>query len=335
MIPIKHKTIFALTLILVCLHSQPSWAWGFYGHKFINRHAIFLLPPEMMVWYKKNIDYITNHAVDPDKRRNMLAYEGPRHYLDIDHYGKYPYPNLPRRWSDAVQKYTQDTLQAHGIVPWWIQVMQQKLTQAFKDKDAAKILKISADIGHYIADAHVPLHASSNHNGQLTGQQGIHGFWESSIPELLAEKEWDFFIGPAEYIKNPLDFTWKRLLESAIAADTVLSVEKALSLKVPADQQYSFKKRNGKAVKQYSTYYTILYNKALQGMVERRMQQSIYAVACFWYTAWVNAGQPNLSLLSPLTTSNVSNNPSDSLDVMQDAWQQTKLAQRVHEEDEK
>jgi hypothetical protein len=35
----------------------------------------------------------------------------------------------------------------------------------------------------------------------------------------------------------------------------------------------------------------------LQGMVERRMQQSIYAVASFWYTAWVNAGQPDLKTL--------------------------------------
>ena len=30
-------------------------------------------------------------------------------------------------------------------------------------------------------------------------------------------------------------------------------------------------------------------------MVERRMRQSIFAVASFWYTAWVNAGQPDLT----------------------------------------
>jgi hypothetical protein len=33
-------------------------------------------------------------------------------------------------------------------------------------------------------------------------------------------------------------------------------------------------------------------------MVERRMRQSIYAVASFWYTAWVNAGQPDLKNLA-------------------------------------
>jgi hypothetical protein len=68
--------------------------------------------------------------------------------------------------------------------------MLQRLTNAFREKDQARILKLSAEIGHYVADAHVPLHASTNHNGQLTGQEGIHAFWESRIPELLAEKEW-------------------------------------------------------------------------------------------------------------------------------------------------
>jgi hypothetical protein len=35
----------------------------------------------------------------------------------------------------------------------------------------------------------------------------------------------------------------------------------------------------------------------LDGMIERRMRQSIYAIASFWYTAWVNAGQPDLKEL--------------------------------------
>lgn len=322
------KYIF-LFLTIQLIRPQSVFAWGFYGHKLINHQAIFLLPPQMLMFYKKNIDYITTHATDPDKRRRLLSYEAPRHYIDIDYYGPYPYSELPRRWNDAVKKYTIDTLEAYGIVPWWIQVMQKKLTEAFKEKDIAKILKISADLGHYVADAHVPLHASSNHDGQLTDQKGIHGFWESRIPELLAEKEWDFFIGKAEYVNNPLDFIWKRVLESAVAADTVLKVEKALSLKIPTDQQYSFEKKNGKPVKQYSSFYTILYNKALNGMVERRMRQSIYAVACFWYTAWVNAGQPDLSSLNLSITSN---NISDSLDVIQDEWQHSKTIQKKPEE---
>ena len=289
------KAILFLTCLAVTLQ---CFCWGFYAHKKINYYAVFLLPPEMMVLFKPQIDFLAEHAVDPDKRRYAVTQEGPRHYIDIDHYGTYPYDSLPRKWNDAVAKYSEDTLNAYGIVPWWLQTMLFRLTDAFKEKNQAKILKYAAEMGHYIADSHVPLHANTNHNGQYTDQKGIHGFWESRIPELLAEKQWDFFIGRAEYIKNPADFIWKRVLESAAASDTVLKFEKELTKNFPADQKYSFEDRNGIIIRQYSTAYSKAYDAKMGGMVERRMRQSIYAVASFWYTAWVNAGQPDLKKLS-------------------------------------
>ncbi|MBI3139259.1 MAG: S1/P1 Nuclease [Sphingobacteriales bacterium] len=324
------KIVFAWLFCCSCL---PGHCWGFYGHRKINYYAVFLLPPAMMVLYKPQIEFITEHAVDPDKRRYAIPDEGPRHYIDIDHYGTYPYDSLPRNWGAAVGKYSEDTLKAHGIVPWWLQTMLYRLTQAFKDKNQAKILKYSAEIGHYIADAHVPLHASSNHNGQLTNQRGIHGFWESRIPELLAEGSfsapgWDFFIGKAEYIANPGKFIWARVLESAAAADTVLALEKKLSGQFPPDQKYGFEERNGTVIRQYSAAYSIKYNALLKGMVERRMRQSVYAVASCWYTAWVNAGQPDLSRLSNREFSPAEQQEFESLT---QAWKNNTILGREHE----
>ncbi len=290
------KKLFFLIALLTSF--QHCYCWGFFGHQKINYYAVFLLPPEMMAFYKPHIEFLKEHAVDPDKRRYAVAEEAPRHYLDIDHYGSYPYTQLPRNWDSAAKKYSADSLQAYGIVPWWIQVMQQRLTNAFKDKNESKILRLSAELGHYLGDAHVPLHACSNHNGQYTGQKGIHGFWESRIPELLADQEWSFFIGKARFIENISRYTWDRVLESAAAADTVLSFEKILSGQFSSDQRFSFEERNGIVIRQYSTAYSLAYNKMLKGMVERRMRQSIYAVASFWYTAWVNAGQPDLKTLN-------------------------------------
>ena len=203
------KKLFGILFFLLLV--QQCFCWGFYAHRRINYYAVFLLPPEMMVLYKPNAEFLTEHAVDPDKRRYAVSAEGPRHYIDIDHYGKYPFESLPRKWNDAVEKYSEDTLNKYGIVPWWVQTMLNRLTNAFKEKNQSKILKLSAELGHYIADTHVPLHTNSNHNGQLTDQRGIHAFWESRIPELLAEKNsptggWDFFIGKAEYINNPGEF---------------------------------------------------------------------------------------------------------------------------------
>jgi hypothetical protein len=237
------KPILLSFCLLLHFH---CFCWGFFAHQKINYYAVFLLPPQLLSFYKPHIDFLSEHAVDPDKRRYVVAEEGPRHYIDIDRYGAFPYDALPRQWDSAVAKYGQDTLVKHGIVPWWIQVMHRRLTAAFKERDAARILKLSAELGHYVADAHVPLHASSNHNGQHTNQRGIHGFWESRIPELLADGEWDFFIGKAGYIKAPGTFIWKRVLQSAAAADTVLAFEKVLSSQFSPDQKYAFEERNGK-----------------------------------------------------------------------------------------
>jgi hypothetical protein len=318
-------------ILLCCFLSIVSqcFCWGFFGHKKINYYSVFLLPPQMLVLYKPNIVFITEHAVDPDKRRYAIAPEGPRHYIDLDNYGKYPYENLPRKWKDAVAKFGEDSLNASGIVPWHVQVMLNRLTKAFKEKNFSSIMKNSAEIGHYIADAHVPLHASSNHNGQHTGQKGIHGFWESRIPELLAEKEFDFFLGKAEYIKSPENFIWDRVMESGLAADSVLRFEKELSVKFPGDSKYAFEKRNNVIIKQYSSHYSKAYNKMLNGMVERRMRQSIFAIASFWYTAWVNAGQPDLTDLSKRTFS-----VSDlkEFEELNDSWKNSnKIKGREHE----
>jgi len=293
------KILISTTFLVALLFSYlQSFCWGFYAHQKINYYACFLLPPEMMVLYKHNISFLSEHAVDPDKRRYAVKEEGPRHFIDIDYYGKYPFDSLPRKWKDAVAKYSEDTLQSQGIVPWHIQVMLQRLTNAFKEKNYSSIIKNSTELGHYIADAHVPLHANSNHNGQYTNQKGIHGFWESRVPELLAEKEWDFMIGKATYIKDPGNYIWDRVLESAKASDSVLNFEQELSKQFSADQKYSFEDRKGKVIRQYSTAFTLAFNKKLDGMVERRMRLSIQSIASFWYTAWVNAGQPDLKGLA-------------------------------------
>src|SRR6476661_2278163 len=136
------KYCIACLLTFVFIHD--THAWGFWAHQQINRFAVYLLPPEMLVLYKPNIDWITAHAVDPDKRRYAIPEEAPRHYLDLDHYGSYPYPDLPHDWAKAKDKYCEDSLKAHGIVPWHIITMLHRLTKAFREKDFKGIMKNSA-----------------------------------------------------------------------------------------------------------------------------------------------------------------------------------------------
>ncbi len=275
---------------------EPANAWGFYGHKRINRMACFTLPPEMFPFFKRHIDFITDESVAPDRRRYAVLGEAPRHYIDIDHYahgGQDPFEVMPRKWTDAVAKFSEDTLQAYGIVPWHIDLEFYRLVRAFQRGDVDRILKYCADIGHYIGDAHVPLHTTKNYNGQLTDQHGIHAFWESRIPELSAET-YDHLVGRAEYIEKPLDMAWEAVHESHMHVDSVLGIERRLSEQFPPDRKYVFESRGRGGVRTYSREFTLAYESAMAGMVERRMNQSIAAVGSIWYSAWVNAGQPDL-----------------------------------------
>lgn len=280
--------------------------WGFHAHRKINHYAVFTLPPQLFGFYKSHLKEITENAVNPDKRRYAVKGEAPRHYIDIDHYakdGENPFDVVPRKWDDAVAKFTEDTLLEYGIVPWHIDKMTFWLTRAFQEKDAAKVVRLSADLGHYIGDAHVPLHTTKNYNGQLTGQYGIHGLWETRLPELF-DFEYDFFAGRAEYVDYVQDYAWDMVEASHWAVDSVLTMEKTLSQTFPEDQIYAFEERGRTLTKVYSKDYAQTYHQMLDGMVERRMRKAISAIGSLWYTAWINAGQPDLEGMKAATDEN-------------------------------
>jgi hypothetical protein len=289
----KRRAILGLSgmcLILLCS------SWGFFAHYRINRLAVFTLPKAMAGFYKNNIDYLTQHAVSPDKRRYVDSTEAPRHFFDADHYGKKPFAAMPQKWKAAAAKYTADTLNKYGTVPWAIQYQYYRLVRAFKAHDTTAILNASSYLGHYVADAHVPLHLTENYNGQLSGQTGIHSLWESRIPELSA-KRYNYFVGKARYIENPLAEAFKICRVSFKSVDTVLRMERLLSKTFPADKKYGMVLHGKKEINDYSDAYSLAYQKLLKGMIERQLRASIRSVGSFWYSAWVDAGQPDLNKL--------------------------------------
>jgi hypothetical protein len=288
------KKIFLSCLFL--LLSAPGFSWGFFGHQRINRLAVFSLPPEMIAFYKFHITYMTENAVNPDKRRYAVKGEAPRHYIDMDIYGDSAWYKLPHNWKAAVAKFTEDTLQAYGIVPWHIQFMKYQLTEAMRGRQTLRILRLSADLGHYIGDSNVPLHTTENYNGQRTNQVGIHGFWESRLVELFSD-DYDFFVGQAAYVSNTQERAWLAVKGANNALDSVFRFEKELTRDFPEDKKFSFESRNGITIKTYSKAFSKAYHDRLNGQVERQMKAAAKMVADFWFTCWVDAGQPDLGSL--------------------------------------
>lgn len=288
--------------------------WGFFAHALINGLATFSLPPEMIAFYKPNIDFIREKAVNPDRRRYAVKGEAEKHYIDLDHYSDSEMKALPIYWIDALKIYSEDSLRANGIGPWSTYLTFVNLTKAFQDKNTNVILRLSADLGHYLADLNVPLHTTKNYNGQLTGQEGIHGFWESRIPEIQAN-DYALWVGKAEYVERPQQAIWDAVFAAHSQVDSVLSIEKNLSATFPADQKYSFEERNGLTIRVYSREFSLAYEEALNGQIERQMKKSIKMIADFWYTAWINAGQPDLSGISESIVEEENLNPNPRIKV--------------------
>lgn len=271
-----------------------SFGWGFQAHKKINRLAVFTLPKQLFGFYKRHIDEITEWAVKADQRKSVVKDEAQKHYCDLDHYEqKLPLDTVPVYWRNALTKFSKDTLEKYGTNPWNSQFVYSKLVKAFEEKDENKIIKISADLGHYLADLHVPLHSTLNYNGQLTGQKGIHSLWETVLVKYFS-KDYNLYTGKASYIRHIPERIWERQAQSFALVDSVLYLEKEITRKLGQNMKYQIKKNGSQARKYYSYEFCEAYHSALNGMVERRMRKSIDFVGSVWYSAWVDAGKPKL-----------------------------------------
>jgi hypothetical protein len=395
------KTSICLFFLIffTSFHAKTPTKWGFFGHKRINRLAVFTLPQEMLPLFKKEIEYLTEHSVDPDRRRFVVATEGFRHYINLDKWSFLPqdkldaqvlhtdifivgekndtsllfdYQTIRKQKRDYYLKsktikrlfgrdsvvisdstfrrffinnlskiefdtplsispdslisffkkerlailskgekssikavFAKDKLTQHGILPYHLQTVQHQLTEAFVAKNKSRILKLAAELGHYLADAHIPLHTVSNYDGQLTNQNGIHAFWESRLPELFADNQYDFFVGKAAYIDKPRPYFWNVISQSNQLSANTLKIEKEVAQQFEVDKKYCPETVNGIEIQKPCFDFARAYHDRLGGMVEEQMRRAILAVGAAWYTAWVDAGKPDLSNLqdTPLSIS--------------------------------
>ncbi len=300
------KRIFSCITIFVCLgvQEQSAYGWGVWGHNKINRGAILALPKEMGMFFYNHADFITEESVAPDIRKYTMndKSEFPRHYIDLENY-HYDGPGMmPKTRDEAIAKFGKDSVDKFGTLPWTIEEMEAKLTAAMKAKNKAEILFIAANLAHYIGDAHMPLHTTENHDGQLTGQKGIHALWESQLPEQFG-KNYSFF-GEARYIDNIDAETWRCVDSSHTLISALLYNDRKLRKDKPAEKLYKLgpngqpeKNKYGQAT--HSLEYAHVYHELLNGMVENQLKAAISMTASYWYTAWVNAGKPDLSDLDP------------------------------------
>lgn len=264
--------------LVTILAAAPLSAWGEKGHRIVNTRALTALPPDLRAWYAGHEPRIREGSIEPDQWRAHDRKEGPRHYVNVELYGTLA--EIPHEQEAALAKVGGAIFQKAGTVPWVIQDRYRGLVEAFRSGEVDKVAEASAWLGHYVADIHVPLHATTNHDGQLTDQRGLHSRWESGLVSRYAEEE---SIKPQVAVaEDPAKAPWQWLGESFALVPQVLA------------EDLEAERGEDRAQAQPSSGYWRNY-WALQGpVVERRLTEASHRLAGLWLAAWIEAGRPKV-----------------------------------------
>jgi predicted AlkP superfamily phosphohydrolase/phosphomutase len=279
------RTAVLVALALVAASPQAH-AWGFQAHRMVNRRAIGMLPEPLRGLFSANADYVEEHAIDPDLWRGAgVADEGPNHFLDMDEFGNPP-PELERIEARHLARFGKEAA-AKGRVPWRVGEVYGELVTAFRARDMSRVLERASVLGHYVGDAHVPLHAVTNYDGQLSGQTGVHGRWEKELIERFQLQIEETLATPeTRPVGDPVVATQAILRESFDAAAKVLESDRLLATgrdlpDTAENERYD------------DAYYTRFFERE-RNRLKERLERSYAAVASFWLQAWEEAGRPAL-----------------------------------------
>jgi hypothetical protein len=281
----KIVPVALLALVLSAIPRVHVAAWGFNGHRFLTDKALDQLPPELNPFFRKFRTTVVEHAIDPDTYRTMgWVEESPRHFLDMDNWGPFPFTDLPHDYKAAVAKRGEDFVLKNGTVPWRAEELYGKLRDAFNqlavnDYSRDNIKLFSAVLSHYVGDSFQPFHACANYDGQLTGQNGIHARFESDLFDRMENR---LHVTPAalQPIPNAREFVFATLTDSFKEVDAILAADKAA---VQGRAAYD------------DGYFEVMATKT-GPILEKRINGAINGVASLITQAWIDAGKPALPL---------------------------------------
>jgi len=266
--------------------------WGATGHRFVNLRAPSNLPPAM-AGFVARASMLADSASNADRRKSIDPTEDAKHYLDIDAYPGFATRTIPHDLDSLIQLYGWSTVESYGFLPWATADVVDSLTAQMRRGDWNRVWSVAADLGHYVADAHNPLHCTLNYNGQYTGNTGIHSRYESGMIDRY-QQFLSVTVGTAAYIEHPLDFAFEYIYESNAYVDSIMAADTYAK---------TVSGWTGSGTPP-STYYAALWEKC-GGLTNVMMQKAIDRMADLLYTAWMNAGEPVVPGVTSVATTSV------------------------------
>jgi hypothetical protein len=253
-------------------------SWGRQGHQSISGKAGIWLPAEMQALLSWSSE-LSLHAPDPDDRKSGDPTEGAKHYIDIDNYPEFIANNkIDPNYSTNIASHGESFVKNNGILPWATLASYDSLVSNFKHRNLNKIILYASDLGHYVADGHIPLHITANYDGQMTNQKGIHSRYESTmIGKYLSEIAYTQH--GRKQIINTKEFVFNYIYANYKYVDSMLIADKAATSEAGSNSS--------------TNYYTKLWLKTRK-WTSKLFSESANNLADLIYTAWLEAGSPTL-----------------------------------------
>jgi hypothetical protein len=259
-----------VTILVMATTGGTGEAWNEVGHRLSVEKAIDALPRQIKNFYERRQSFLLEHVEDP-------AWTEPRLTFEVDRLTEFPFEELPENRESAVAAYGEDKIEEVGDLPWRVAETHANLVQAFKELDIPAIESLSAEMAYYLGELHVPVNLSKLGDGEPIGQEGLRERFDSRAMEYYGEKL-RIDTPTAIYLDRPAEYTISILRKSYVWVDNVLL--------------YDYLSHQG--VTSYDRfYYEGLWMRS-SSLVSDLIESAARDIASFWYTAWMNAGKPEL-----------------------------------------
>jgi hypothetical protein len=267
----------ALLLTILFLALPSSFGWGENAERMIVDKAVDTLPNEMSGFFQANRAYLVSHVTDPLVLEARSPAEQHKGFIELDHYGPFPFAALPRSYNAAVTKYGRRQLEARGVLPWQIGLYSKKLTDAFRVHNWEDAKTSAALLAHYVAAAHDPFKSTSNSDGTLSNQTGVNERFSNGLVDRYQRF---FFLKPNEatFIRDPTDHAFEMSLDAHSWLENILLADR----------------RAHEGVTGYTSEYYDRFYAQTGAVLIRQLSDAATDLGSYWMTAWINAGRPQL-----------------------------------------
>lgn len=266
----------AIVLLALLAGLAPAFGWGENADRLVTSKAVDTLPTEMQPFFQANRQFLVQHVTDSETELQD-APEQHNEFIQLDHYGQFPFAALPRDYTAASAKFTRRVLETYGLLPWQIGIYSKKLTDAFQSGNWTEAKLAASALAYYVAAAHDPFNTTINSTGSLSGQPGVNERFDTG---LVDRYQLFFFVKPneAEFIRDPTGQAFDMALGAHSWLENILlaDVRAHTGLSSYADE-----------------YYDRFYAEA-GAILVRQLSDSSTDIGSYWMTAWINAGRPQL-----------------------------------------